>query len=140
MDRYNSNQVFGKLREINQLLNNNPDKEINKTYRFVYLLRDDIFTSKDRTKFFDFIIPVVPIVDSGNSYDKFMEYFGDGDILFDFNSDFLQEISLYIDDIRLLKNIYNEYRIYYNRIQATELSCDKLLGIIVYKNLITRDF
>lgn len=140
MDRYNSNQVFGKLREINQLLNNNPDKEINKTYRFVYLLRDDIFTSKDRTKFFDFIIPVVPIVDSGNSYDKFMEYFGDGDILFDFNSDFLQEISLYIDDIRLLKNIYNEYRIYYNRIQATELSCDKLLGIIVYKNLFPRDF
>lgn len=42
--------------------------------------------------------------------------------------------------MRLLKNIYNEYRIYYDRIQGTELSCNKLLGMIIYKNLFPRDF
>ena len=45
-----------------------------------------------------------------------------------------------IDDMRLLKNIYNEYRVYHERIQGTELSNNKLLGMIAYKNLFPRDF
>lgn len=140
MDRYNSNLIFEKLREINYLLNNSPNNYDNKVFRFFYLLRDDIFTSKDRTKFFDFIIPIVPVIDSANSYDKFIEYFRDGGILDSFDSSFLQEISIYIDDMRLLKNIYNEYIIYHDRIQSTELSCNKLLAIITYKNIFPRDF
>lgn len=92
MNRYNSNQIFEKLREINYLLNNSPNDSENKIFRFFYLLRDDIFTSKDRTKFFDFIIPIVPVIDGANSYDKFIEYFRDGGILRDFDSSFLQEI------------------------------------------------
>lgn len=140
MDRYNSNQIFEKLREINYLLNNSPNNLDERIFRFFYLLRDDIFTNKDRTKFFDFIIPIVPVIDSGNSYDKFIEYFKSGGILDDFETSFVQEISMYIDDMRLLKNIYNEYRIYHDRIQATELSCNKLLAIIAYKNLFPRDF
>ncbi|MFR2452271.1 hypothetical protein [Faecalibacillus intestinalis] len=39
------------------------------------LLKDDTFISKDRTKFFDFIIPVIPVVDSSNSYNKLKERF-----------------------------------------------------------------
>lgn len=140
MDRYNSNQIFEKLREINYLLNNSPNSFDAKIFRFFYLLRDDIFTSKDRTKFFDFIIPIVPVIDGANSYDKFIEYFKDGEILDSFDGSFLQEISMYIDDMRLLKNIYNEYRFYHERIQLTELSNNKLLGMIAYKNLFPRDF
>lgn len=167
MDRYNSNQIFEKLREINYLLNNNSNSTLKektkilkyveklkqkflnkrfqnesiKTFRFFYLLRDDIFTSKDRTKFFDFIIPIVPIIDGANSYDKFIQYFKEGNILEQFDSSFLQEISMYIDDMRLLKNIYNEYQVYYDRIQGTtKLNCNKLLGMVVYKNLFPRDF
>lgn len=140
MDRYNSNQIFEKLREINYLLNNGSNSSDVKIYRFFYLLRDDIFTSKDRTKFFDFIIPIVPVIDGGNSYDKFLEYFRDGGILNSFDGSFLQEISTYVDDMRLLKNIYNEYRVYHDRINATELSSNKLLAMIAYKNLFPRDF
>ncbi len=140
MDRYNSNQIFEKLREINYLLNNSPNASKGKIFRFFYLLRDDIFTAKDRTKFFDFIIPIVPVIDGANSYDKLIEYFSDGGILSSFDQDFLQEISMYIDDMRLLKNIYNEYRFYYDRIQLTELNSNKLLGLITYKNLFPRDF
>lgn len=140
MDRYNSNQIFEKLREINYLLNNSPNDSNTKVFRFFYLLRDDIFTSKDRTKFFDFIIPIVPVIDGANSYDKFIEYFREGGILESFDGSFLQEISMYIDDMRLLKNIYNEYRVYHDRIQGTELSNNKLLAMIAYKNLFPRDF
>lgn len=95
MDRYNSNQIFEKLREINYLLNNSPNNSDAKVFRFFYLLRDDIFTSKDRTKFFDFIIPIVPVIDGANSYDKFIEYFRDGGILESFDGSFFQEISIY---------------------------------------------
>lgn len=52
----------------------------------------------------------------------------------------MQGLSLYIDDMRLLKNIYNEFVIYFNRLNTTELDCNKMLAIITYKNLFPRDF
>ena len=67
MDRFNANKIFERLREVNTLANIQLQKESKKVLRFFYLLRDDIFVSKDRTKFFDYIIPVVPVVDSSNS-------------------------------------------------------------------------
>lgn len=136
MDRFNSNKIFEKIREINELINKKTDKNI----RFFYLLRDDVFISKDRTKFFDYIIPIVPVVDSSNSYDKFHDFFKEGGILENFDKSFLQKLSLYIDDMRILKNIYNEYVIYHDRIQSTELDYNKLLAIISYKNIFPRDF
>lgn len=136
MDRYEATRIFERLREINTLANINREKPI----RFFYLLRDDIFVSKDRTKFFDYIIPVVPVVDSSNSYDQFITHFKSGGIYKLFDNNFLQGLSLYIDDMRILKNIYNEFVIYYNRLNTTELNSNKMLAIITYKNLFPRDF
>lgn len=142
MDRFNSNNIFERLHEVNRLVNIQRDIAGHKksTLRFIYLLRDDIFISKDRTKFFDYIIPVIPVVDSSNSYDQFISHFDDGGILNLFNERFLQGISLYIDDMRILKNIYNEFLIYYNKLNTTELDCNKMLAIIAYKNIFPRDF
>jgi hypothetical protein len=137
IDRYNNNVIFSKLREINFLVNKRSGK---KPIRFLYLIRDDIFTSKDRTKFFDFMMPVVPVIDSSNSYDQVLKYFEDGDIIKNFDKSFLERLSLYIDDMRILKNIYNEYVIYHGRIQSTELNCNKLLAMIAYKNIFPKDF
>ncbi|HYE09288.1 MAG TPA: hypothetical protein VEF53_03820, partial [Patescibacteria group bacterium] len=113
------------------------------TYRplkFFYLLRDDIFISKDRTKFFDIIVPIVPVVDGSNSYDQFIAYIRDGGMLEHFAQDFLQGLSLYIDDMRILKNIYNEFLVYFNRLNKIELDCNKMMALIVYKNVFPRDF
>lgn len=154
MDRFNVNSIFERLREVNTLVNIRLQKDNNikfplniwlrkdnkKIIRFFYLLRDDIFVSKDRTKFFDYIIPVVPVLDSSNSYDQFLDLLKKGGILQLFDNNFLQGLSLYIDDMRLLKNIYNEFVIYYNRINTTELDCNKMLAMITYKNLFPRDF
>lgn len=143
MDRFDANKIFERLREVNTLVNIQFQKENKKgkrILRFFYLLRDDIFVSKDRTKFFDYIIPVVPVVDSSNSYDQFISHFKKGGLFEKFDESFLQGLSLYIDDMRLLKNIYNEFVIYYNRLNITELDCDKMLAIIAYKNLFPRDF
>lgn len=154
MDRFNVNSIFERLRKVNTLVNIRLQKDNNikfplniwlrkdnkKIIRFFYLLRDDIFVSKDRTKFFDYIIPVVPVLDSSNSYDQFLDLLKKGGILQLFDNNFLQGLSLYIDDMRLLKNIYNEFVIYYNRINTTELDCNKMLAMITYKNLFPRDF
>lgn len=139
IDRYNANEIFERLREVNTLTNLQLEKD-NKVLRFFYLLRDDIYDSKDRTKFFDYIIPIVPVVDSSNSFDQFISHFENTEIYDRLDESFLQGLSLYIDDMRLLKNIYNEFIIYFNRLNITELNCNKMLAIITYKNIFPRDF
>lgn len=139
MDRYDTNEIFQRLREINTLINNR-NKDADKPLRFFYLLRDDIFINKERTKFFDFIIPIVPILDGSNSFDQFIDHFKKGNIYHLFNAHFLQEVSLYIDDMRILKNIYNEFLIYYKRISTTEQDPNKLLAMILYKKYFSKRF
>lgn len=139
IDRFGANIIFERLREVNTLANLQLEKD-NKVLRFFYLLRDDIYDSKDRTKFFDYIIPIVPVVDSSNSFDQFISHFENTEIYDRLDESFLQGLSLYIDDMRLLKNIYNEFIIYFNRLNITELNCNKMLAIITYKNIFPRDF
>lgn len=139
IDRYNANEIFERLREVSTLANIQLEKD-NKVLRFFYLLRDDIYDSKDRTKFFDYIIPVVPVIDSSNSFNQFKSHFINSGIYERLDESFLQGLSLYIDDMRLLKNIYNEFIIYFNRLNTTELNCNKMLAIITYKNIFPRDF
>ena len=154
MDRFEMNHIFERLREVNTLANiqlakqDKPQKfkkgkkfaEDKKILRFFYLLRDDVFVSKDRTKFFDYIIPIVPVVDGTNSYDQFIEHLNKNDLTEKFEKKFLQGISLYIDDMRLLKNVCNEFLVYYHRLNTTELNFNKMFAMITYKNLFPRDF
>ena len=140
MDRFEANQIFERLREVNTLSNLQRKKDGHDTIRFFYLLKDDIFTSKDRTKFFDYIIPVVPIVDSSNSYDQFIAHLKKNNLFAHFDERFLQGLSLYVDDMRLLKNICNEFLVYYYRLNTTELDYNKMMALMVYKNLFPRDY
>jgi len=143
IDRFNAGKIFERLREVNTLINlnrRNRDKENYTPLKFFYLIRDDIFNSKERTKFFDFLIPVVPVMDSSNSYEQFIKHFEEGGIIKKFDLSSLQGLSLYIDDMRLLKNIYNEFIIYFDRLNVTKLNSDKMLAIITYKNIYPCDF
>lgn len=136
IDRYGTNLIFEKLREINNIVNENREQPI----RFFYLVRDDLFVQKDRTKFFDFIIPIVPVVSGHNSFNIFFEYMGrDGEEL---SRQFLKQISLYIDDMRILNNIYNEYQIYYDSFKeiCIEKSAEQIFALITYKNLFPQDY
>ncbi|MEL0453441.1 hypothetical protein AAAQ13_06590 [Lactococcus lactis subsp. lactis] len=150
LDRFDDNTIYEKLREINTLANKRREtfkkgifrkKTFNKL-SFLYLIKDDMFKSKDRTKFFDFIIPIVPVMDSSNSYQKFLEVFNRLKIKDDFDEKLLKKLALYIDDYRLLKNIANEYCIYKGRIGSSgiTLNKDKLLALIIYKNIFPKDF
>lgn len=71
LDRLEDPSIFIHLRELNTLLNNYDG--IKGRIVFVYAIRDDIFTDTDRTKFFEFIIPVIPIINSTNSGEIFLQ-------------------------------------------------------------------
>ena len=42
--------------------------------------------------------------------------------------------------MRVLKNVYNEFLVYMYRLNNTDLNWNKMLAIIVYKNIFPRDF
>ena len=147
MDRFNVVQIFARLREINTLVNLQREKQSGgkkdtdyKPLRFFYLLRDDIFVNEDRTKFFDFIIPVVPVIDGSNSINKLIELFKADGTLQELDQSFLKKLSLYINDMRLLLNSYNEFLVYRSFTDEIKPNLNKLFAIIVYKNLLPDDF
>lgn len=140
LDRFNTADIYLKLRELNQLINDS--KEIERHIVFIYAVKDDVFKDTQRAKFFDYISTVIPFINPSNSKDKLKEELrirGYEDI----TDDDLEEIAFFINDMRLLRNIANEYQQYRNRLCSmaqTPLNPTKLLGMIVYKNYYPRDF
>lgn len=114
LDRLENRKIFVHLRELNNLLNND-DAIKHKPIVFVYAVRDDIFTREDRTKFFDFIIPVVPVVNATNSGEILLEKLDDArrhGIYHDISQGFVLDVAPFISDMRVLQNIYNEFVVY----------------------------
>ena len=142
IDRYDDNLILSKLRELNYIYNKKQSKNRPKPIKFIYLIKDEIFESKERTKFFDYILPIVPVMDNSNSLGKMEKLFKNQNIYSDFTSTFLDILSDYLDDIRLIKNICNEYKIYKTKIShdASWFKKENLLAIIVYKNIFPEDF
>ena len=140
LDRFNTADIYLKLRELNQLINDS--KEIGRHIVFIYAVKDDVFKDTQRAKFFDYISTVIPFINPSNSKDKLKEELrirGYEDI----PDDDLKEIAFFINDMRLLRNIANEYQQYRHRLRSmsqTPLNPTKLLGMIVYKNYYPRDF
>lgn len=135
LDRFEQTEVFTKLREINLLINNS--KKIEAEVVFIYAIKDDMFLDKDRTKFFDFMIPIIPVINSSNSNEKLLDIVKKNN--YQISTDLIDDISLFIDDMRLLYNIMNEYYIYSKNLNS-KLDQEKLLSMIVYKNIYPNDF
>ena len=146
LDRFNSLEIFEQLRELNALINNS--ELIKRRVVFIYAIKDDIFgdidsveQTRNRTKFFDFIIPVIPILHASNSVEVLRDKFRSSPYKHDIDQDFLQDISLYVDDMRVLKNIYTEFDIYKKKLGGDlELDTNKLFALVIYKNLYPIDF
>lgn len=141
IDRFDDAEIFVTLREINSLVNNNAG--VKRTIRFLYALRDDMFVNTDRTKFFEFIIPVIPIINTSNSIDMVLKQGRRLELDGRLDRQFLREVSRYLNDLRLIQNIFNEYAIYMANLETygeNLLDVNKLLAILIYKNVYPRDF
>lgn len=139
LDRFETHSIFLKLRELNHLLNNSNaiKRDIGKIV-FIYAIKDDMFKDTSRTKFFDYISTVIPIINPSNSRDKLLNALKDIGVN-DISDDVCMDLGIYIDDMRILKNIVNEYSQYRKRLQDN-LSPKKMLGMILYKNYHPDDF
>lgn len=141
LDRFDEVDIFIKLRELNTLINNSD--QIDRKIVFIYAIKDDVFKEANRTKFFDFIVPIIPVINASNSGDILYRKFSYSASNNSISRSFINNVTLYIEDMRMLKNIYNEFVIYKNKLSAVsgiELPLDKLLGFIVYKNKYPDDF
>lgn len=138
LDRFQSPEIFVKLREINKLVNDS--EKTSGNIKFIYALKDDMFAHKNRAKFFDFIIPVVPIINSSNSLDKMRERILKESLSNEISSQFLREVSWYVDDLRLIHNIFNEFIIYNDILNSRKINATKLLAMMIYKNVYPEDF
>lgn len=138
LDRFGSPEIFVKLREVNKLINDNrlPGEKI----KFLYALRDDMFVHNNRVKFFDFIIPVIPIVNSSNSSEMMRKRLKDIHCANDISDHFISEVALYVDDMRLIHNIFNEFVLYKSELHSDRLNTTKLLAMMIYKNVYPDDF
>lgn len=135
LDRFEQTEIFTKLRELNHLINYSK-KMNNRKVAFVYAVRDEMFQDKDRTKFFDFIIPVIPVINSSNSNEILRKIVSTN--AYNIKTDLLDDISLFVDDMRLLYNIMNEYYLYHKKLEIKDHNI--MLAMVVYKNIYPNDF
>lgn len=139
IDRFENTHIFTKLRELNLILNQS--EEIGRRIVFLYALKDDIFANaEERTKFFDYIVPVIPFVNVSNSGDLFRRKIANLHIPeAEVRSSFITDISAFVNDMRVLTNVVNEFDLYRNLLDK-KLNKEKLLAMILYKNLYPTDF
>jgi len=151
LDRFDNTNIFTKLRELNILLNNADSiitKPSNKEIgiKFLYAVGDDLFNDKkERVKFFEYIIPVIPFINSSNAIEQLktlIKESGLGENIFP--KEFLLDITTFIDDIdmRLLINIFHEFVIYRNILKPDVVNGREadLFAMITYKNIDPEDF
>lgn len=135
LDRLGTPEIFVKLREINKIINNNRGNK--KPVRFIYAVRDDLFLGADaRTKFFDFIIPIVPFMDSRNAHTLLKSKTPSLGVSSDIN---LKKMASYIGDMRSLQNIANEFQIFCNVVDNS-INKTKLFALVFYKNIYALDY
>lgn len=145
LDRFDTPEVYTKLREINKIINSYD--AIQRKIVFIYALKDDIFHSEDRTKLFDFIIPVVPYIDvtnSGEYLKRNLKILNSNGLEFDIPNDYITNVAPFISDMRVLNNICNEFIVFKKNIKDSQ-DLDKLqdvqmLSLIIFKNMYPREF
>lgn len=168
IDRFNDSHIFETLRALNTLLNTSP--QIEKPIRFIYAIKDSIFDRigledegrklesgiievKDpaqaevmranRTKFFDLVIPVVPFITHRSARNLATQLLRQ--IEHNVVPELLDLAVRYVPDMRLLKNIRNEFVVFRDRIFAGEgkyldLSETDLFAMMLYKSTHLTDF
>lgn len=141
LDRFGTSKIFLKLRELNQLINES--KIVGRNVVFLYAVKDDVFINEERTKFFDYITTVIPVINPSNSKDKLKEALRKTGLADDEIKDGdMADMAFFIQDMRILTNIANEFSQYKEKLLSNgqKLNLTKLLAMIVYKNYFPKDF
>lgn len=170
IDRFNDSHIFETLRSLNTLLNAAPEiSRTGRTIRFVYAIKDSIFdriglesegrkdaaleditdpaqaesVRANRTKFFDLVIPVVPFI-THRSARNLASKLLDG-LETNVSPDLVDRAGRFVPDMRLLKNVRNEFVVFRDRVfsgdgRELDLSETDLFAMMLYKSTHLTDF
>lgn len=140
LDRFNTTDIFLKLRELNYLINKS--EMIGRTIKFIYAVKDDMFKDSSRSKFFDYITTVIPVITTTNSKEMLKRALKEQGHEGEVADDDIRDIAFHIDDMRLLYNIVNEYHQYTQRLDKNgqHLEAKKMLAMMTVKNYHPHDF
>jgi hypothetical protein len=169
IDRFNDSHIFETLRSLNTLLNAAPQIE-NRPVRFIYAIKDSIFdrigleqegrksdatladltdpaqaesVRANRTKFFDLVIPVVPFITHRSARNLTTQILRGID--HKVSDDLVDLAGRFVPDMRLLKNVRNEFVVFRDRIfsgdgEELQLSETDLFAMMLYKSTHLSDF
>ena len=161
IDRYDDPHIFETLRALNTLLN--ASNQIRGDIRFIYAIKDSIFAllgvtdagdeidatdrpdhefaPSNRTKFFDLVVPIVPFITHRNARELVGRVMSDLDVRI--SRELIDLCSRYMPDMRLVKNIHNEFIVFRRQVAVGRydaLSDDGLFAMMLYKNIHLTDF
>jgi len=139
IDRLDPSQamaILTHIREVNRLVN------LNRTVPifFIYAVKDDLFRAEERTKFFDLIIPIIPVINSNNAYEMLSKALGleaandtnKGSL----SKQLVRDVSLFFGDLRLIYSLANEYKIYKSKLSKIhQIDLNKLFSLLVVKTM-----
>ena len=147
LDRLENLKIFVKLRELNTIINNSPKRAGKVT--FLYAVKDSMFKDEiQRAKFFEFILPIVPVINPITTYDNILQMHDkvikvDATLkLFD---QFMKDISFFVSDMRVLKNTFNDYVFMSKKLADVRegkllIKRENLFALALYKNLYPYDY
>ena len=169
IDRFDEPHIFETLRALNTLLNGAQQLK-GQNIRFIYAIKDSIFDAlgtravreggdpgtypqidaaieelarANRTKFFDLVIPVVPFITHRSARDLMVRVMDE--IEHDVSPQLIDLAARHLADMRLIKNIRNEFVIFREKIIFDEesvpgLNENQLFGMMLYKSTHLSDF
>ena len=113
--------------------------------------RMTLVKKEDRTKFFDFIVPVIPYMNETNSDQVMNDLLKIGDQYeprkeeeqHEISKEYVKQVYPYIGDMRLLINTINEFWVYKRILKKDtqdKLNDEKMMSLMIYKNSYPQDF
>jgi len=161
LDRFDDPHIFESLRSLNNLLNSARQLK-RRRIRFIYAVKDSVFgklghgegvavgdqahaelARANRTKFFELIIPVVPFITHKNARDVLKDLLDERNLAI--SNDLIDVAARHVADMRLIKNIVNEYEVFKMRLLDVDkpvpgLDAERLFAVLLYKNAHMEDF
>jgi hypothetical protein len=95
-----------------------------------------------RTKFFELVVPIVPFITHRSSADLLFDLAAEVDSAISFEA--VRVVAKHVTDMRLLRNILNEFRVFHARVLAGGklggLTSSGLFALVAYKNTHMKQF
>lgn len=141
IDRFSNDiviMVMEELKELNTILNNSP--LIEQKVTFIYEFRDKVFNDyRDRSKFYDYIISVMPLSTPSNSIYLFDSLVNNNDKT-NIDLDLIRIICKYITDYRTMQNIVSDFLLFKRILDIPSEEEKYLFATMAYKNYDSVDY